>query len=429
MKTISSSFPREGAIPIEYPGIGVDTSSSLPADEPLWPEAIGPAAAGRPDSPRTHTPRVVSNPSRTMLGCLLAQADVLLDGDHPWDLRVKDERVCRRLVRHGSLGLGESYMDGWWDCERLDQLVCKLVKADLNNKTWSPREVIDCLRARFTNPQSCARAWQVGRQHYDIGDDIYHAMLDHRMIYSCAYWRDAPDLAQAQEAKLDLIARKLGIKPGMKVLDIGCGWGGTARYLAEHYGAEVTGVTISNNQARLAEENCQGLAVDIRLADYRTMSGRFDRILSVGMFEHVGHKNYRDYMRLVRDLLTDNGLFLLHTIGNDRRNIRSDPWIERYIFPNSMLPSADQLVDSFEGLFLLEDWHNFGADYDRTLMAWCQNFEAGWPQLADRYGERFYRMWRYYLLSCAGSFRARKNQLWQLVLSPAGVADGYASVR
>lgn len=367
--------------------------------------------------------------SRNLLGRLLAQADVRLDGKRPWDLQVKNEQVYRRLLCHGSLGLGESYMDGWWDCERLDELIYKLIKADINHKTWSPKEVIDCLRARFINPQSCSRAWRVGRRHYDIGDDIYRSMLDSKMIYSCGYWRDAVDLDSAQEAKLDLIARKLRLKPGMKVLDIGCGWGGTARYLAQNYGAEVTGVTISKNQVTMARESCRGLPVEIRLADYRTLSGRFDRILSVGMFEHVGYKNYRSYMRLVRDLLTEEGLFLLHTIGNDRKEIRTDPWIERYIFPNSMLPSAGQLAISFEGLFLLEDWHSFGADYDRTLMAWYRNFETGWPQLADRYHERFSRMWKYYLLSCAGSFRARKNQLWQLVLSPPGMESGYESVR
>jgi cyclopropane-fatty-acyl-phospholipid synthase len=362
---------------------------------------------------------------------LLNRADVRLDGNRPWDLQVKDQRLFSRLLWNGSLGLGESYMDDWWDCERMDELICRLLKADLDSRLFSPRELIDLLLARCMNMQCRSRVWIVGERHYDIGEDLYRAMLDDKMIYSCAYWKDAADLDAAQDAKLDLIARKLHLERGMKVLDIGCGWGGAARYLAERYEVEVTGVTISKNQAATARERCKGLPVDIRLEDYRSLHGRFDRIYSVGMFEHVGYKNYKPYMLIVRDLLVKDGLFLLHTIGSgsSRKEVRNDPWIERYIFPCSMLPSADQLLQSFGGLFLLEDWHNFGVDYDKTLMQWYRNFEAAWPELAEGYGERFYRMWKYYLLACAASFRVRKNQLWQLVLAPAGVEKGYESVR
>jgi cyclopropane-fatty-acyl-phospholipid synthase len=372
---------------------------------------------------------LAAKPGKVFVQNLLAPADVRVDGKRPWDLRVRNQRLFRRLLCHGSLGLGESYMDGWWDCEQIDEMICRLFRGRLDSRVLSPHEFVDYLAARCLNRQSRSRSWQVGRRHYDIGDDLYGCMLDSRMIYSCAYWKNAADLDAAQEAKLELIAAKLRLAPGMKVLDIGCGWGGAARYFAERYGVLVTGVTISEKQYRTGREICRGLPVDILLADYRKLAGRFDRIYSVGMFEHVGYKNYRSYMRIVRKLLAEDGLFLLHTIGNNRKTVHIDPWIDRYIFPNSMLPSAGQLIHSFENIFVLEDWHNFGIDYDKTLMQWHANFEAAWPQLAGRYDERFYRMWKYYLLACAGSFRARKNQLWQLVLSPTGVPNGYESFR
>jgi cyclopropane-fatty-acyl-phospholipid synthase len=254
-------------------------------------------------------------------------------------------------------------------------------------------------------------------------------MLDHRLIYSCGYWKDATNLDDAQHDKLELTCKKLNIEPGMRVLDIGCGWGGTARFIAERCGAKVVGITVSREQARLAEKTCAGLPVEIRLQDYRQLNEKFDRILSIGMFEHVGYKNYSLFMRVVRDCLHPDGLFLLHTIGGNHSVAKIDPWINKYIFPNAMLPSKTQLSSAMEATFVLEDWHNFGADYDTTLMHWFQNFHATWPQLHHKYDSRFYRMWKYYLLSCAGSFRARRNQLWQILLSPTGIPGGYRAPR
>jgi cyclopropane-fatty-acyl-phospholipid synthase len=249
------------------------------------------------------------------------------------------------------------------------------------------------------------------------------------MIYSCAYWKDAATLDDAQEAKLDLVCRKLGLRPGMRLLDIGCGWGGTARFAAERWGVSVLGITVSERQLEHGRRICAGLDVELRLQDYRDLAGRFDRILSLGMFEHVGLKNYAAFMGTVRRLLPDDGLFLLHTIGSNRSAARTDPWTERYIFPNSLVPSAPQIGAAFDGRFVLEDWHSFGPHYDTTLMHWHRNFESHWPDLQGAYDERFHRMWRYFLLSSAGSFRARKNQLWQIVLSPRGVAGGYTAPR
>ncbi|RMG60721.1 MAG: cyclopropane fatty acyl phospholipid synthase [Calditrichaeota bacterium] len=359
----------------------------------------------------------------------LAEADVQINGDRPWDLVVHDERLWARVFSRGSLGAGEAYMDGWWDSPRLDEFFHRILKADLDRKIVPWREFFSVLQARLINRQSGRRAFEVGRRHYDLGNDLYQCMLDRRMIYSCAYWKDAANLDEAQEAKLDLVCRKLLLEPGLRVLDIGCGWGGTARFMAETYRVEVVGITVSRNQAEYAREVCKGLPVEIRLQDYREVRERFDRVVSIGMFEHVGYKNYRTFMEVVHRCLRPEGLFLLHTIGNNRSVTRTDPWIETYIFPNSMIPSASQIARAAEGLFVLEDWHSFGPHYDRTLMAWFHNFHRRWPEIRDRYGERFYRMWKYFLLSSAGSFRARKNQVWQIVFSPGGVPGGYPSVR
>ncbi len=360
---------------------------------------------------------------------LFTRADVAVDGNRPWDITVSNENLFRRMLAHGSLGFGEAYMDGWWDCERIDQLICRLLGAGVDRQVRTCGAVLASIRARLSNRQTPARSLRVGKLHYDIGNDLYQLMLDSRMIYSCAYWKDAATLDAAQEDKLDLICRKLRLEPGMRLLDIGCGWGGLAGFAAERYGVEVVGVTISREQVSLAVERCRGLPVRIRLQDYRELDESFDRIVSVGMFEHVGYKNYRTFMFVVDRCLKKGGLFLLHTIGGNRPVATTDPWIERYIFPNGMLPSADRITSSIEGLFILEDWHNFGPDYDMTLMAWWRRFEDAWPHLEGRYGERFHRMWRYYLLSCAGAFRARVNHLWQVVLAKDGACGCYRPAR
>jgi cyclopropane-fatty-acyl-phospholipid synthase len=211
----------------------------------------------------------------------------------------------------------------------------------------------------------------------------------------------------------------------MKVLDIGCGWGGFAKYAAEKYGANIHGITVSREQVKYAKKICQGLDVEIELKDYRALKEKFDCIVSIGMFEHVGCGNYRTFIKVVHQCLKADGLFLLHTIAGNNSVNSTDPWINKYIFPNSMLPSAKQITSATEGLFVLEDWHSFGQYYDKTLMAWYNNFIENWTKIKDEYDERFYRMWTYYLLSCAGSFRASRNRLWQIVLSKKGIKGGY----
>lgn len=355
-------------------------------------------------------------------------ADIKINGSRPWDIRVHRPEFFRRLLSDTSLGLGESYMEGWWDCERLDELIYRILNAGLYEQ-GSERDFLSILQAKLLNLQNIRRAFHVGRHHYDIGNNLYRTMLDQRMIYSCAYWKDAGDLDTAQEAKLDLVCQKIGLAPGMRVLDIGCGWGGAAKFAVERYGVEVYGITVSKEQAEYAQSNCQGLPVVIELKDYREIVGKFDRAYSIGMFEHVGYKNYRAYMEVVSKCLVEDGLFLLHTIGGNASDIRGNQWAEKYIFPNSMLPSITQIGTAIENHFVLEDWQNFGPDYDRTLLAWYDNFERNWPVLQSEYDERFYRMWQFYLLSFAGAFRARQIQLWQIVLSPRGWANRYDAPR
>ena len=357
---------------------------------------------------------------------MLDLADIRLGGERPWDIRLLDDKVPERVFSLGNLGLGESYMDGHWEADHLDAFFDRVLRGHLDQKVNPLRLAFHALRIRLLNRQSLKRAWQVGEAHYDLGNDFYSAMLDPRMTYTCGYWEGgAQTLAQAQEAKLDMICRKLGLKPGMRVLDIGCGWGSFMGYAAEHYGVECVGVTISKEQAAWAKERYAGLPLEFVLLDYRKIEGQFDRIASVGMFEHVGRKNHRTFMEVAHRCLKDDGLFLLHTIGKNLRSSVPDPWIDKYIFPNGDLPSIGQIGDAADNLFVVEDLHNFGTDYDRTLMAWHANFEAAWPRFSDQLGERFRRMWRYYLLSCAGAFRARDIQLWQWVFSKNGVSGGY----
>lgn len=361
---------------------------------------------------------------------LLGKAAIMVNGPNPWDMQIHAAGVPERAFSQGNLGLGEAYMDGAWDAEALDEFFARLLGTRMTDSIQPLRLFVYALTAKWLNRQSVKRAKQVGEVHYDLGNDFYAAMLDSRMTYTCGYWADADNLEDAQTAKLDMICRKLQLQPGMRLLDIGCGWGSLMAYAAQHYGVECVGVTISKEQVAWAHEHYgDALPLEFRLQDYRELDEKFDAIASVGMFEHVGRKNYRTYMQVAHRCLNDDGLFLLHTIGKNMRRSVPDPWIDKYIFPNGDLPSIGQIGDAADGLFVVEDLHNFGADYDRTLMAWFRNFDAAWPRFQQELGPRFYRMWRYYLLSCAGAFRARDIQLWQWVFSKEGVRDGYRRER
>jgi cyclopropane-fatty-acyl-phospholipid synthase len=352
---------------------------------------------------------------------LLRKADIQVDGDRPWDIQVHDDRLYDRVLRDASLGLGESYVDGWWDSKAIDQFIDRVLRANLREEVENNmRLVFQALQAKLTNRQSKNRAYEVGEQHYDLGNDLYQAMLDKRLNYTCGYWRDADNLDDAQEAKLELVCRKIGIHPGMKILELGCGWGSFAKYAAEKHSASVLGVTVSKEQVALGMEMCKGLPVELRLQDYREVEGEYDAVISIGVMEHVGYKNYHTYMDVVDRCLKPDGVAFIHTIGGNASITTGEPWTDKYIFPNGMLPSITQLGKAMEGKFVMEDWHNFGPYYDNTLMAWHKNFNDAWPRLKGKYDERFHRMWNYYLLSSAGGFRSRSQQLWQIVMTRPG---------
>jgi cyclopropane-fatty-acyl-phospholipid synthase len=425
---------------------------------------------------------------KEIIAGLAAKAGITMNGGNPWDPQVHNEDFYARVMRNPYLGLGESYMEGWWDCRELDEFFNRVLRADLDDELKNWTMAAHYLKAVILNYQTKSRSLKVAQEHYDIGNHLYELMLGKSMAYTCGYWKDfqnpsgqslsgqnsgisaaalshplerptghsfeavprlagnssvlptektaqrgsenlAQGLDEAQDAKYDLICRKVGLKPGMKVLDLGCGFGGFLKYAAEHYKVSGVGVNISKEQIKFAKEASKGLPLDFQLMDYREAKGTFDRVISIGLTEHIGYKNYQGFLALARERLTDDGLFLLHTIGSSKSTTMADPWTNKYIFPNGHLPSIKQLGGAMEKLFVLEDWHNFGADYYKTLMAWHENFAAHWPELKGEYDDRFYRMWTYYLLSCAGAFRARSIQLWQLVLSKQGVVGGYETVR
>jgi cyclopropane-fatty-acyl-phospholipid synthase len=356
---------------------------------------------------------------------LLRDAGVAVDGNKPWDIRVHDPRLYTKVLLQGNLGMGEAYMEGWWDCDDLEGLFYRLLTAGIDRRVATLRGVLDRIGGSAVNLQKPSRAFTIGKRHYDVGNGLFRAMLDPMMIYSCAFWNGATSLEKAQENKLRLVFDKLGLEPGMRVLDIGCGWGGAARFAAEQYGVMVHGITVSREQASLAAERCRGFDVEIDLMDYRKLEGKFDRVYSLGMLEHVGRKNYRTFFETARRCLAPQGRLLVQSIGGNTPASAGDPWVARYIFPNSMLPSASQVASAYEPSFVLEDWHSFSHDYTLTLRAWDRNFSHRWPELRGSYDNRFYRMWRYYLLTFAGAFRARTIQLWQVLLSPSGIRGEY----
>lgn len=362
--------------------------------------------------------------SKKVIQAFFEDADIRVNGPAPWDIQVIDERFYPRVMRDKSLGFGESYMDRWWDCQRVDELVFRLLKSGIQKKAkgnW--RFFLAALLARLFNRQTKIRSNEVVRRHYDLDNGLFMTFLDPFNQYSCGYFDSADGLPEAQIKKMELIATKLGLTAGDHVLDIGSGWGGFCRFVAENYGCSVTGVNISREQNSFARENCKGLPVRIRQCDYRDIEGRYDKIVSVGMFEHVGYKNYQTFMDTAYRCLKEDGVFLLHTIGGNESRANCDPWINRYIFPNGNLPSIAQISRVVEGLFVMEDVHNLGPHYDKTLMAWHDNFQKAWPELENKYDDRFKRMWEYYLLTCAGAFRARDLQIWQMVFTHCGAGQ------
>ncbi len=361
--------------------------------------------------------------TRQFLEDLLAPAGITINGVAPWDIQVHDERFFKQVLRQKTLGLGEAYMKRWWDCRQLDVMIYRLLSSGIESKVeLNLRDQLRLLASLLFNLQRRGRSRKSVHHHYDLGNDLFFSFLDEYNQYSCGYFDGTDDLDQAQQNKLELICRKLNLAKGERLLDIGCGWGGLAKYAAENFHCEVTAVNISQEQLVHARNICKGLPVIVKECDYRAVEDRFDKIVSVGMFEHVGHKNYRAFMKVAHRCLEDDGIFLLHTIGGNRSMRNCDPWICKYIFHNSVLPSPLQLSRAMEGLFMMEDWHNLGPHYDKTLLAWNTRFQQAWPRLQKKYDSTFKRMWEYYLLTCAGAFRARSIQVWQIVMTKVDIA-------
>lgn len=399
---------------------------------PVHPAAVGGRISTTPVHPAIRT--LLASPHSSegrKIASLLADAGIQVNGSRPWDIQVHDERFYHRALAEGNLGAGESYMDGWWDVEALDEFFARIQRVRLERQLGDPALLWLVVKSRLLNRQRRWRSCQVAERHYNLGNDLYEAMLGRHMQYTCGYWKTARSLDEAQADKLDLVCRKLYLQPGMTVLELGSGFGGLARFIAAEYGCRVVSYNVSREQVEYARRLCAGLPVRTELRDYRQArdeAARFDRVVSVGLCEHIGYKNYRGFLELAAAKLRPGGLFLLHSIGSNQSYRCTDAWIDRYIFPNGVIPSIHQLSGAAEGLWIVEDLHNFGPDYDPTLMAWWNNFDAAWPVLRARYGERFRRMWRYYLLSCAGGFRARRMQLYQIVFSKGDLA-GYTPVR
>lgn len=350
---------------------------------------------------------------------ILQGTGIKINGKNPWDIKINNNGFFKRVLTEGEMGFGESYMDGWWDCDDLEEMFYRMFRANLENKIKKDFKLTAWLLVnKFVNISTKERSKKVGELHYDAGNDLYEIMLGKWMTYTGDYWKNAKSLEQAQEAKLDLICRKLDLKKGQRILDIGCGFGNFCRFAASKYGVHATGVTVSKEQAKYGQEAGKGLPVDIKVKDYRDVTGKYDHVVSIGMFEHVGHKSYRSFMELVNRSLSDKGLFFMEVSGSNVSVYgNTHPWGEKYIFPNSHLPSLAQIGKATEELFIMEDLQNIGYDYYLSIMEWEKRFEKGWPKIAEKYGERFYRMWRLYLLSMGAMGRTRTVQNWQMVFS------------
>lgn len=364
---------------------------------------------------------------------LLETADVQVGGDRPQDIHVHNTDFYPRVLAEGSLGLGESYMDEWWDANVLDSFIEHVLRANLQQHVrWNRHALWAVLVAKISNRQTRELSREVARRHYDLSPLFPEALLDPYNQYTCAYFDGTEELNAAQEKKLDLICRKLQLREGDRVLDIGCGWGGFSRFAAQRFGCNVTGISISDEQIKYAKTFCKGLSVDIQHLDYRDLEGTYDKILTCGMLEHVGHKNYQQFFQIVHDHLSDDGLFLLQSIGGNNTEAMSDTgraFTDKYIFPNGKLPCITQIEEARIGLLTLQDAQNLGIHYSKTLSAWHKNFLASWPNLAQTYDERFRRMFEYYLLSFKGAFDAGHFQLWQLAFSKAGHVLDYRGAR
>ncbi len=343
-------------------------------------------------------------------------------------MRLTDPTLYRSLFFNPELAAGEAYMDGRMSFEN-STLRDFLTLFSVNRLSLGSYPLQKVLRTvsrglkRFQQANPIGKAQKNVAHHYDIGNDFYRLFLDRGMQYSCAYFTsDDNTLEEAQQNKLRLIASKLDLKPGQKVLDIGCGWGDMALYLGRMADVQVVGVTLSKEQCKLANEKAKalGLADRVRfeLRDYRDLTERFDRIVSVGMFEHVGVHHYGEYFAKVNELLTDTGVMLLHSIGHMSPPGTASPWLRKYIFPGAYSPALSEVFTAVEQNSLwVTDLEFLRVHYAKTLAHWVSRFEANRAKVAEMYDERFCRMWEFYLISCEMMFRTGSQLVFHMQLA------------
>lgn len=345
-------------------------------------------------------------------------ADVAINGTRRWDIRVSDDRFFPSVLFQGSLGLGESYLRGWWTCEDLEELFYRLITGGLERISRAlPVHMIGRLADRFVNQQTRDKSLRVAERHYNLGNDLFLSFLGAYKNYSCGLYESTQTLDEAQVAKMEKICHELDLRPGDRLLDVGGGWGEFARFAATRHGCHVTSINIADEQIAYATEYCGDAPVEIRKCDYREISGRYNKIAVIAMLTHVGYKNYRLFMEVMSRCLEPNGLILIETVGGHVSQTNCEPWTDKYIFPGGMIPSLEQLDRSVEGLFHRTRISEFGLSYVRTLRSWHQNLLAAWPTLRHRYDDSTRLMFEYFFLSCAGAFRARDLVYWHVLLS------------
>lgn len=370
---------------------------------------------------------------------LFSQAGIEVNGSNPWDPQIHNPIAYNMTVGNGLIGAGEAYMRGYWDCEQLEEFFRRAVQVDLAKRMpWNLSTATLVTKARLMNLQLPKRAWEVGRMHYDLPREVWECTLDFAMTGSCAYYR-FPDetLDQAQQNKLNLTLKKVGLQKGHSLLDIGVGWAAFSGLSAITYGAKPIGITVSEGQREYIRSR-YGDIVDVRVHPWQqtVLEQPVDRIISVEMFEHVGSDNYRKFFQLCRDSITDDGLMLLHTIVGHNPSKHIDPWMDKYIYPGGCIPTLGQITTAVHGLFHVEDVHDIGGHYPATLLAWMANFRRNWdvvkalgPKRLGMDPEVFCRMWYYHYMASAGGFLSRVISVHQIVLSTNGVPGGYQSIR